>query len=74
LSLRKLGSIFWVGVAVIYCVVWYNFDQWGWIQAFAEYVVQPFLPENRDAYTGVTIMLWVVLFTLGGPARDKGKK
>jgi hypothetical protein len=54
--------------------VWYNFDQWGWIQAFAEYVVQPFLPENRDAYTGVTIMLWVVLFTLGGPARDKGKK
>jgi hypothetical protein len=73
MDLRKLGSIFWVGLAIIYCVVWFYLDEWGVVQLFAENVVQPFLPPERDAYTGVTILGWIVLSVMGGPALAKGK-
>lgn len=72
MDLRKLGSIFYVLLACAYLFVWYYLDKWGVVEWFAMTFVQPFM--DYDAYMGVTIMGWIVLSLIGGPALKKEDK
>jgi hypothetical protein len=66
IRLKTLGAFAWVCIAVFYVWAWYQLDQLGAIQAFADHVIQPWIPENREAYTGVNAVILIVLIGLGG--------
>jgi hypothetical protein len=68
-----LKTLFFLTIFVAYCIIWFLLEFCGFIQWFADTIVQPHINPERDAYVMIHIILFIILPLLS-PLSPSAKK